>query len=255
MNINEAREYYRKINQSSPNPLTEREIDLVIIRGLCMHRNRLFIQERDDLLKIKKKGAEFQKAERAFLNRWGIFRNEIALIEGRPVVSTYSPDPGKAWLLRIEVDLRQSKDRIKEKIEMQIDKHHAMYREDYPELKYDWLSVEFEHQEQGKEKYDAFKGRRLAEDKSAMKPKKRVEDYEYCIDCLRVWDLKQAHTWPGVAELAVEKQIIQYDMSTIQGSDAAKERVRNYKRAIDRLIKNGLPGFKAFPNSEEKRGC
>jgi hypothetical protein len=247
MKIEEVKEQFKKINLTGPVKLSDDEINLAVIRRICMERNPYFIKERKALLSAKKRKAQdFLKMEAEFLRRWGITRDCFPRRYRNYIIAYFKGIP---HILNVKVDLRcNSKRKLMEGIKTEVDRWYKTYREERQDLIDDWLWIEYDNTKRKQEGYEDFKKRRLKEDNELLSEKTtQVQDFNLYCQYFRVYDLRQkGFTWEKIIEE------MELHWPTTKELDIYKSRVRNYFNAAKRLIENGVPGFEPFPQGGVK---
>ncbi len=242
---------YKYLKNGREFTITERDAMLIILQGEFAKRNPLFIKEREQIRELNEKewSNEVRKKILSFRRRWGL----RALPGGfcfRPihfdVPVTGGPNDSAIGELVIQIDLRYSKEKIKDRFNRILDYYHHSYREQLDDEYGKYRMVEmFEEQVQLPDEVrqlrisPAFKNSLTMNHltpEEILSPK-TVNQYilsdlnDYLL-MLSIWDLKiEGLSWSKIAD--------QLDIEIYAA--------RNKRKTVDRLICSGLPGFKTFP--------
>ena len=187
----------------------EQLLERLLQRHELLSRNPLFIEEWTTLNKIKADGPheKYREAQKEFTSRWHIYPSGLHSLVGYPGAPVKVINADYTGKITLEINLNISKTALLEEISKEI----SSWQNSWEEVQTDGINETHPYN-------DALAGNKI--------DIKLIEKY------LKVWTMKQN----GCQPKQIRKEL-----------DLTKDNVRDYLRAAQTLIEQGLPGFPAFP--------
>jgi len=219
--------------------IIDKKKDLALVRLACLTRNKLFQFDCKKLRKLKEeKNPNFRAIEKEFFKKWDIDKDGLSL---KPENYVKITDTDRYGYLYIKIDLLYPKAKLMQRIGRLIDKHQSEYEEFANDLNYEYdlrsgiiPKKDITLDEQFEQVMDDLKKR-----KKDVCDKRQLRDIDLYIRYLQIWDLRKAKTsWNNISAILDENNS---PISTISG-------IRNEYKKINKMIEEGIPGFKKFPS-------
>lgn len=211
-------------------------VELALYRTDFLFKNPLFVEEWINLKNYKESAEstpeDYKKKQQAFSKRWGFMFGPDVSYQRKKIVYGYGLEP--EGTTTVKVDLRYPKTRILNEFKKVLNDYHDYYHEMLKDLRNTFEADDYISPGYKDEFFELVKNYEPDEIKGNIPSEANLNDYE---NYLTIWTMKEELSWSKVVTEWNKNNSYKIDIQT----------ARNWHKAACKFIKEGIPGFRPFP--------